>query len=46
MKKDSDTRERILDAAEHLFAERGFAGTSLRRNDETVDPVKGFEPSK
>jgi AcrR family transcriptional regulator len=24
------TRERILDAAERLFAERGFAGTSLR----------------
>ncbi len=25
-----DTRERILDAAERLFAERGFAGTSVR----------------
>lgn len=25
-----DTRTRILDAAEHLFAERGFAGTSVR----------------
>jgi AcrR family transcriptional regulator len=25
-----DTKERILDAAERLFAERGFAGTSLR----------------
>ena len=25
-----DTRERILDAAEHLFAERGFDGTSIR----------------
>jgi AcrR family transcriptional regulator len=26
----SDTRDRILDAAERLFAERGFAATSLR----------------
>ena len=26
----TDTRERILDAAERLFAERGFAGTSVR----------------
>ena len=25
-----DTRTRILDAAEHLFAERGFNGTSVR----------------
>ncbi|MGH2607610.1 MAG: TetR/AcrR family transcriptional regulator [Tepidiformaceae bacterium] len=25
-----DTRERILDAAEHLFSERGFDGTSIR----------------
>ncbi|MEZ0106626.1 AcrR family transcriptional regulator [Catenulispora sp. EB89] len=25
-----DTRSRILDAAEHLFAERGFRGTSIR----------------
>jgi AcrR family transcriptional regulator len=25
-----DTRERLLDAAERLFAERGFAGTSVR----------------
>ena len=25
-----DTRTRILDAAEHLFAERGFRGTSVR----------------
>jgi AcrR family transcriptional regulator len=25
-----ETRDRILDAAEHLFAEQGFAGTSLR----------------
>src|SRR5262245_59422690 len=24
------TRERILDAAEHLFADRGFDGTSIR----------------
>ncbi len=37
MKKDSDTRERILDAAEHLFAERGFAGTSLRRITAAAD---------
>ena len=27
----SDTKERILDAAERLFAEQGFAGTSLRQ---------------
>ena len=26
----TDTKQRILDAAERLFAERGFAGTSLR----------------
>lgn len=26
----ADTRERILDAAERLFAENGFAGTSIR----------------
>jgi AcrR family transcriptional regulator len=26
----SDTRTQILDAAEHLFAERGFRGTSIR----------------
>ncbi|WP_027346271.1 TetR/AcrR family transcriptional regulator [Hamadaea tsunoensis] len=26
----SDTRTQILDAAEHLFAERGFRGTSVR----------------
>src|SRR3954466_13792496 len=26
----SDTRERILDTAERLFAERGFGATSLR----------------
>jgi AcrR family transcriptional regulator len=26
----TDTRTRILDAAEHLFAERGFRGTSVR----------------
>ena len=25
-----DTQERILDAAERLFADRGIAGTSLR----------------
>jgi len=25
-----DTRTQILDAAEHLFAERGFRGTSVR----------------
>jgi AcrR family transcriptional regulator len=29
-KLPSSTKERILDAAEHLFAERGFASTSLR----------------
>ena len=27
---EKDTKERILDAAERIFAERGFAGTSLR----------------
>ena len=27
---ERDTKERILDAAERIFAERGFAGTSLR----------------
>lgn len=26
----TDTRERILEVAAHLFAERGFAGTSIR----------------
>ncbi len=30
MNRIADTRERILDAAERLFAERGVAGTSLR----------------
>ena len=26
----ADTKERLLDAAEHVFAERGFEGTSMR----------------
>ncbi|MFT4513504.1 MAG: AcrR family transcriptional regulator, partial [Planctomycetota bacterium] len=26
-----DTKDQILDAAEHLFAEQGFAATSLRQ---------------
>ncbi len=30
------TRERLLDAAEELFAERGFAGTSIRAVTQTV----------
>ncbi|MBP7488534.1 MAG: TetR family transcriptional regulator [Azospira sp.] len=29
-KNSADTRERILDAAEHLFTENGFEGTSMR----------------
>ena len=29
-RKGEQTAERILDAAEALFAERGYAGTSLR----------------
>ena len=31
-----DTRERILDAAEPLFAARGFAGTSVRDVTESA----------
>jgi AcrR family transcriptional regulator len=30
------TKRRLLDAAEHLFAERGFAGTSLRAVTESA----------
>jgi AcrR family transcriptional regulator len=30
------TRERLLDAAEHLFAERGFDGTSMRALAQTA----------
>ena len=29
-RKGKQTAERILDAAEELFAERGYAGTALR----------------
>ena len=32
----SDTRERLLDAAEELFAERGISGTSLRHLTRTA----------
>lgn len=32
----ADTKERILDAAERLFAEHGFAGTSLRMITSTA----------
>jgi AcrR family transcriptional regulator len=31
-----DTRQRLLDAAEHLFAERGFAATSVRQITEAA----------
>jgi AcrR family transcriptional regulator len=36
-----DTRERILDAAEHLFATHGFAGTSVRQITEAADANLG-----
>ena len=32
-----DTRERLLDAAEQLFAENGFDGTSLRAITTSAD---------
>ena len=32
-----DTKERLLDAAERLFAERGFAGTSMRAVTQAAD---------
>lgn len=32
-----DTREKILDAAEHLFVEHGFAATSLRAIAQTAE---------
>ena len=33
----TDTRERLMDAAEHLFAENGFDGTSLRAITNEAD---------
>ncbi len=33
----SDTKQRILDTAERLFADRGFAGTSLRAITREAD---------
>jgi AcrR family transcriptional regulator len=36
-RKGERTAERILDAAEHLFAERGYAGTTLRDVATAVD---------
>ncbi|UCE85942.1 MAG: TetR family transcriptional regulator [Deltaproteobacteria bacterium] len=35
--REKDTKERILDAAERIFAERGFAGTSLRAVTSAAD---------
>ncbi len=37
MKQKKNTRERILDTAERLFAERGFDGTSLRAITSAAD---------
>jgi AcrR family transcriptional regulator len=37
LENGTDTRDRILDAAERLFAEQGFAGTSLRQITSTAD---------
>ncbi len=37
MKQRRNTRERILDTAERLFAERGFDGTSLRAITSAAD---------
>ena len=36
----SDTRVRLLDAAERLFAERGFDGTSMRALAEAAELQK------
>jgi AcrR family transcriptional regulator len=36
-----DTRERILDSAEQLFAEHGFGGTSVRQITEAADANLG-----
>jgi AcrR family transcriptional regulator len=36
----TDTRERILDTAAELFAERGYAGTSIRDIAERLDVTK------
>ena len=36
-RKGKQTAERILDAAEELFAERGYAGTALRDVAAMVD---------
>lgn len=35
-----DTRQRILDSALHLFAERGYAGTSIRDIAEELEVTK------
>ena len=35
-----DTRQRILDSALHLFAERGYAGTSIRDIAEELEITK------